>query len=75
MEDIPLNQPDRSNFNIIFVGEEGVGKSSLVNIILEENRAPISDMHTKTWKMTRYSLKISDLHLNLFDIPGIEGKY
>lgn len=66
---------DRSDFNIIFIGEEGVGKSSLINTILDENRAPISDMHTQTWKMTKYSLKINDLLLNLFDIPGIEGRF
>lgn len=63
------------HINILFAGEEGVGKSSLINTILKENKAPISDMHTKTWQLTRYSINVNELVLNLFDIPGIEGKY
>jgi small GTP-binding protein len=63
------------HINILFAGEEGVGKSSLINTILKKNKAPVSDMHTKTWQLTRYSINVNELVLNLFDIPGIEGKY
>jgi len=61
--------------NFVLVGEEGVGKSSLINIITGVNKAPVSNMHTKTWKLTKYSIDISELTMNFYDIPGIEGKY
>ena len=61
--------------DFIFVGEEGVGKSSLINFLLQEDRAPISDMHTKTWKLTKYTTKVNNVVFNYHDIPGIEGKY
>ncbi len=64
-----------NTINLILVGEEGVGKSSLINTLIKENKAPISDMHTKTWKLSKYKIKINNLYLNFFDIPGIEGKY
>jgi GTPase SAR1 family protein len=64
-----------NTINFILVGEEGVGKSSLINTLIKEDKAPISDMHTKTWKLSKYSVKINNLYLNFFDIPGIEGKY
>lgn len=64
-----------NTINFVLVGEEGVGKSSLINTLIKELKAPISDMHSKTWRLTKYNININNLHLNFFDIPGIEGKY
>lgn len=72
---IDLSQSNKKTYNFVFVGEEGVGKSSLINYLLREDRAAISDMHTKTWKTTCYSLEVNDLTFNYYDIPGIEGKF
>lgn len=72
---IDLSQSNKKTYNFVFVGEEGVGKSSLINYLLQEERAAISDMHTKTWKATCYSIQVNDLIFNYYDIPGIEGKF
>lgn len=64
-----------TELNILLVGEEGVGKSSLVNTLIKEEKAPVSNMHTKTWKLTKYSIDVCELTFNFYDIPGIEGKY
>lgn len=71
---IDLSQ-NKKIYNFVFIGEEGVGKSSLINFLLQEERAAISDMHTKTWKTTCYSIEVNDLIFNYYDIPGIEGKF
>lgn len=65
----------KKELNLLFCGEEGTGKSSMINFILKKHKASISEMHTKTWKLTKYTVNVNQLVLNLYDMPGIEGKY
>ncbi|KIM53642.1 hypothetical protein SCLCIDRAFT_1222609 [Scleroderma citrinum Foug A] len=66
-----------STRNIIITGESGVGKSSLVNLILGEARALASnDAGGVTLDMTRHPATICGHGYYLWDTPGLnEGTY
>ncbi|KAG1716083.1 hypothetical protein ID866_1055 [Astraeus odoratus] len=61
-----------STRNVIIAGESGVGKSSLVNLILGETRAVTSnDAVGVTLEMTRHPAKIHGDSYYLWDTPGL----
>lgn len=60
-----------SMFNVLVVGQTGCGKSSIVNILAGESRAPTSDdlSHcTKHW--TEYAIPIDGRSFQVFDTIG-----
>jgi len=64
-----------ANKNNIFVGQSGVGKSSLINMLLPKANAAIGDLSTGTDKGTHTTTASRLFHLegggNLIDSPGI----
>ena len=57
--------------NIAIIGRPNVGKSSLLNELLEENRAIVTDIAGTTRDIIQESLSINGLCVNLVDTAGI----
>ena len=61
----------RGGFNIAFVGEPNVGKSSLFNAILGSNRAIVSDIPGTTRDVVSANLDIDGYLVNISDTAGL----
>jgi len=57
--------------DVILAGRPNVGKSSLMNLILNEERAIVSDIPGTTRDLIRETLQISGIRINLTDTAGI----
>lgn len=57
--------------NIAIIGRPNVGKSSLLNELLEENRAIVTDIAGTTRDIITESLSINGISVNLIDTAGI----
>ena len=57
--------------NIAIIGRPNVGKSSLLNDLLEENRAIVTDIAGTTRDIITESLSINGISVNLIDTAGI----
>ena len=57
--------------NIAIIGRPNVGKSSLLNELLEENRAIVTDIAGTTRDIITESLSINGISVNLVDTAGI----
>lgn len=57
--------------NIAIIGRPNVGKSSLLNELLEENRAIVTDIAGTTRDIIQEQLSINGLCVNLVDTAGI----
>ena len=71
----PDNDEDRENhlgtFNILVTGRPGVGKSTIINLILGEKRCRENQGRTVTRKIVKYVHK--KYPLCLFDTPGFDS--
>ena len=56
---------------VIFVGKQGVGKSSTVNSVLAERVAPCSPFQPETMRPLLAGRKAAGFTLNLLDTPGL----
>ncbi len=57
--------------NIVIIGEPNSGKSSLLNAILNKNKAIVSDVKGTTRDLVNESVNIDGLLLNFIDTAGI----
>lgn len=57
--------------NIPIVGKPNVGKSSILNFLINAERAIVSDIPGTTRDMIRESVQFAGLHVNLIDTAGI----
>ena len=61
------------NVNIIVFGETGVGKSSVINLIIGEKRAHTSnDVLGCTFKHERYGIELQGVPFALWDTTGLD---
>lgn len=58
--------------DIAIIGKPNVGKSSLLNVILNQERAIVSDIPGTTRDIIREDVQIRGLHVNLIDTAGID---
>lgn len=61
----------RDGVNVAIVGKPNVGKSSLLNYLLKESRAIVSDIPGTTRDIIREELSIDGILFKLFDTAGI----
>ena len=62
--------PEPRNSEIVFVGRSNVGKSTLINSLLEKTIAKVSSKPGKTRSINFYSVMTGDEDFTLVDIPG-----
>lgn len=61
----------RNGLNTVILGRPNVGKSSLLNALLEEDKAIVTDIAGTTRDLVEGTVHIDDLTLNLIDTAGI----
>lgn len=61
----------REGINTVILGEPNVGKSSLLNLLLNEERAIVTDIAGTTRDTIKESINLNGLTLNIIDTAGI----
>ena len=61
----------RSGIDTVIVGKPNVGKSSLLNALLEEDKAIVTNIAGTTRDLVEGSVKVGNVTLNLIDTAGI----
>ena len=61
----------RSGIDTVILGKPNVGKSSILNALLEEDKAIVTDIAGTTRDIVEGTVHIGDLTLNLIDTAGI----
>lgn len=61
----------REGLNTVIIGKPNVGKSSLLNALLEENRAIVTDIPGTTRDVIEEYLNIRGIPINIIDTAGI----
>ena len=71
MESYEFGRVIRDGVNVAIVGKPNVGKSSLLNYILKESRAIVSEIPGTTRDVIREEVSIEGILFRLFDTAGI----
>lgn len=64
----------KATYNVVFIGRPNVGKSSLMNALLDQERALVSDIAGTTREALSETITFYQEHLQITDTPGIRRK-
>ena len=68
------NEHEAPAFKVVFLGRPNVGKSSLMNVLLKEERSLVSDIAGTTREAVSENITFYQEHLQITDTPGIRRK-
>lgn len=71
LEDTKSAKLLKNGINVALVGKPNVGKSSLLNTLLNENKAIVTNVPGTTRDIVEASIQLKNLTLNLIDTAGI----
>lgn len=63
----------KEGINVAIVGRPNVGKSSLLNLLLDENKAIVTDIEGTTRDIVEGSIELDGILLNFIDTAGIRS--
>lgn len=63
----------KEGINTVIVGKPNVGKSSLLNILIGEDKAIVTDIAGTTRDVLEESVRMNDILLNIIDTAGIRN--
>ena len=63
----------REGVNTVILGKPNVGKSSLLNLLLDEERAIVTDVAGTTRDVIKESINLNGITLNVIDTAGIRN--
>jgi len=63
----------KDGINVAIVGRPNVGKSSLLNLLLDENKAIVTDIEGTTRDIVEGSVELEGMLLNFIDTAGIRS--
>lgn len=66
-----ITQVIKSGIDTAIIGKPNVGKSSLLNALLKENKAIVSEIQGTTRDLVEGKINLGDISLNLIDTAGI----
>lgn len=61
----------KDGINVAIVGKPNVGKSSILNALLNENKAIVTDVKGTTRDIVEGKINLNGVLINLFDTAGI----
>lgn len=71
LDRVQTGQMVKKGIDTIIVGKPNVGKSSLLNALLEEDKAIVTDIAGTTRDLVEGQIQIGNVQLNLIDTAGI----
>lgn len=72
-KEIVLEEPE-ARFNVVLLGKPNVGKSSLMNVLLKQERSLVSEIPGTTREAIHEKIRFYQEDIQLVDTPGVRRK-